>query len=270
MAFENNPSLVPGPNNYYIKKALHGTYHQGNEKLGETAGIQCASNAFYAICFSVLKNVSTWAYSDLDCIIGQGDNLMKCLGVPKPLAIDELPLSVKLKGCDLEVTMLQHYSNRFSKFDLFIDHKELSSTEAGNGAIFTYAGISFALIWGSKSVCLFDSHSRNSEDFHDPNGLSVLLEFSSFTFLNNFILKYFEEPFNNSACLQHYILDMEVEVVNNVDFVMSSNHLLKLNDVSHNNAEIPAEKPFLHEAVDKHEFQINYSFKKSVSETYHQ
>ena len=59
--------------------------------------------------------------------------------------------------------MLQHYSNRFSKFDLFIDHKELSSTEVGNGAIFTCAGISFALIWGRKSVFLFDSHSRNSE-----------------------------------------------------------------------------------------------------------
>ena len=122
-----------------------------------------AQAMLFMLCFSVLKNESTWAYFDLDYIIGQGDNLMKCLGVRKTLAVDELPLSVKLKGCDLEVTMLQHYSNRFSKFDLFIDHKELSSTEVGNGAIFTCAGISFALIWGRKSVFLFDSHSRNSE-----------------------------------------------------------------------------------------------------------
>ena len=63
---------------------------------------------------------------------------------------------------------------------------------------------------------------------------------------------------------------MKVEVVSNVDFVISSNQLVKLNDVSHNNAEIPAEKPVLHEAVDKHEFQINYSFKTSVSGTFHQ
>ena len=48
---------------------------------------------------------------------------------------------------------------------------------------------------------------------------SFLLEFSSFTFLNNFILKYFEEPFNNSTCLQYDILYIKVEVVNNVDFV---------------------------------------------------
>ena len=90
------------------------------------------------------------------------------------LAVDELPLSLKLKGCDLEVTMLEPYSNRFSKFDLFTDHKKLSSTEAGNGAIFTCVRISFALIWGKKSAFLFDSHSCNNEGCHDLNGLSVL------------------------------------------------------------------------------------------------
>ena len=161
MAFGNNP----GPNNYYIKRALHGTYHQGNEKFGKTAGVQCTSNAFYATCFSVLKNVSISAYFDLDYIFGQRDILMKCLIDHEPLAVDKLPLSVKLKVCDLEVSVLQHYSNRFSNFDLFIDHKELSSTEVGNGAIFTCSGMNFA-------------HSRSSEGFHDPNGLSFLLVFS--------------------------------------------------------------------------------------------
>ena len=116
---------------------------------------------------------------------------------------------------------------------------------------FIRAEISFALIWGKKSVFQFYSHSRNSEGCHDPNYKSVLLEFSSFTFLNNFVLKYFEEPFNNSACLQYNILYIKVEVINNADCVIPSNQPVKLNDVSHNNAGIPAEKPFLHEAVDK-------------------
>ena len=76
------------------------------------------------------------------------------------------------------------------------------------------------------------------------------------------------KPSSNSACLQYDILYMKVGVFDNVNFVISSNQPVKLNDVSHNNAEIPAEKPFFHEAVDSHEFQINYSFKKSVSGTY--
>ena len=51
MAFEKEP----GPNNYYIKRALHGTYHQRNENFGKTVGIQCTSNVFCAIYFSVFK-----------------------------------------------------------------------------------------------------------------------------------------------------------------------------------------------------------------------
>ena len=70
--------------------------------------------------------------------------------------------------------------------------------------------------------------------------------------------------------MQYDILYVKVEVVNNVDFVIYSTQLVKLNDVSHNNAEIPGGKPFLHEAVDRHEFQINYSFKKTVSGSHHQ
>ena len=36
----------------------------------------------------------------IDYIITQGNNLMKCSGNHKPLAVDEVPLSVKLKGGD--------------------------------------------------------------------------------------------------------------------------------------------------------------------------
>ena len=58
--------------------------------------------------------------------------------------------------------------------------------------------------------------------------------------------------------MQYDILYIKDEVVNNVDFAISSNQLVKLNDVSHNNSDIPAEKPFLHEAADTLEFQISY------------
>ena len=101
-----------------------------------------------------------------------------------------------------------------------------------------------------NQIFLFDSHSSNCEGYHDPNGQSVLSKFSWFPILNNFILKYFEETFNNSACLEYDILYIKAEVVNNVHFVRSSNQLVKLNDVSHNNAEISADK----QASDKQLF----------------
>ena len=45
----------PGPSYsgaYEIKKAVQGTFHQGNTRFGETAGIQCTSNSYFAIIFS--------------------------------------------------------------------------------------------------------------------------------------------------------------------------------------------------------------------------
>lgn len=86
-----------------------------------------------------------------------------------------------------------------------------------------------ALFLYREKICFsFDSHSHNSGGCVDPNGQSVLLEFCSFTFLNNFILKYLVEQSNNSYNNNFFI---KVEVVNNIHFDESSNHLVKLNDV---------------------------------------
>ena len=67
------------------------------------------------------------------------------------------------------------HSNIFNN-DLFAHQKDfLSSDDIGNGAIFTCAGLSFALIWHKTSVFVFDSHS------HDRNGhdISMANQFSS-------------------------------------------------------------------------------------------
>ena len=47
-----------------VKKAVLGTFHQGNPKYETTVGIQCTSNAFIAICFSIVKRVSIWKCFD--------------------------------------------------------------------------------------------------------------------------------------------------------------------------------------------------------------
>ena len=44
----------------WIKKAVLGSYHHGNLKYDETASIQCTSNALIAVCFSAVKNVSSF------------------------------------------------------------------------------------------------------------------------------------------------------------------------------------------------------------------
>ena len=38
----------PGPT-YVIEKAICGSYHQGDRRFGDTAGVQCACNSLYAL-----------------------------------------------------------------------------------------------------------------------------------------------------------------------------------------------------------------------------
>ena len=70
----------------------------------------------------------------------------------------------------------------------------------GNGAIFSCAGFSCALIWTKKSM--FGTHSRNSQGVLIPNGQSVLLEFRSITALNLFIMKYYKKNCDSTSTLQ--------------------------------------------------------------------
>ena len=76
-----------------------------------------------------------------------GDILKKSLSLYHALAVDKLPLSLKIEGSDLEVKMGFRLSVIFNNNDLFAHQKDfLSSDDIGNGAIITCPGLSFALI----------------------------------------------------------------------------------------------------------------------------
>ena len=47
---------------YRIKKAVQATFYQQNTRFGETAGIQCTSNAYFAIIFSEIKSFILESY----------------------------------------------------------------------------------------------------------------------------------------------------------------------------------------------------------------
>ena len=40
----------PGPT-YVTEKTIHGSYHQGDQWLGNTAGVHCACSSLYALCW---------------------------------------------------------------------------------------------------------------------------------------------------------------------------------------------------------------------------
>ena len=105
----------PGPRNYAIKKAVQASHHQGNFKCGESASMQCTSNAYISFAFSVIKNINLWKSLDLDYILEQGNRIFKLVGVSQPLAMDELPLEIIIEGHSVSVKMLAHEYNLFAE-----------------------------------------------------------------------------------------------------------------------------------------------------------
>lgn len=71
---ELNPGL------YDLLKSVQGSFSQGNVgTLGETARPQCACNALFSICWSLVRKISCWITPDLYLILILGDNLYKPL-----------------------------------------------------------------------------------------------------------------------------------------------------------------------------------------------
>ena len=55
-----------GLRHFAIKKSIQASHHQGHFKYGESAGMQCTSNAYFSIAYSVIKRPSIWKSWDLD------------------------------------------------------------------------------------------------------------------------------------------------------------------------------------------------------------
>ena len=185
---------------FKMKKAVLGTFHQGNPKYGTTAGIQFTSNAFIAIYFSLVKRVSIWKSFD------QGDKLMKLLEAREAFCIDQLPLSVDVEGFNIRAQKRCTVTYLILLI-LFFHHKCLISDEIGNGAIFRCVGTSIALIW--KTMCLNPTAEITKVVITQTvNQLSW--GFCSMELLNSFIIKYFEYA-KDTRFLEYDILYSKVE-----------------------------------------------------------
>ena len=82
----------PGPTCNF-ERIVHGSFHQENCQLfGETADIQCVSNALYALCWTQIEQIFYWVRRDLDHLLVEGDNLYKSLHMSDMLSVNQLPL----------------------------------------------------------------------------------------------------------------------------------------------------------------------------------
>ena len=60
--------------NYEINKIVTGSFHQGDQRFGITAGLQCSINCVVATAYMTVKQIGRWNQSDLDYIWKRGIN----------------------------------------------------------------------------------------------------------------------------------------------------------------------------------------------------
>ena len=80
--------MEPGPT-YVIEKAIHGSYHQGDQRFGNTVGFQFACASLYSLCNSQIRKVNWRNILNLDHILSKGDKLYKTLNT-----LDMLQLTI--------------------------------------------------------------------------------------------------------------------------------------------------------------------------------
>ena len=96
----------PGPA-YVIEKAICGSYHQGDRRFSDTAGVQRACNSLYALCWSQIRKVDFWDRLDLDHILTKGDRLCKTLNTFDMLSVDDLLCFVRVYDENVQIEFLQ-------------------------------------------------------------------------------------------------------------------------------------------------------------------
>ena len=93
--------------------------------------------------------------------------------------------------------------------DFFNHHKDLTSSEIGDGALFHFARYSFAFTWNKKFIFVFDALGCINEGQDVSYRKAFLLEFCSIAAVNEFFVKFFKDK--SKSTLQYDIWYIKTE-----------------------------------------------------------
>ena len=205
----------PGPT-YSTERVVQGSFHQGNrEFFGETAGIQCACNSLYALCWVQIKQIFHWGKSDLDHILVEEDCLYKSLGTFDMFSADQLPEFVKMFSHNIlvryvrletQLTTLTFGDSFWRNF--FRENANNASTTLSQ--IFM-EGFTTEIISTGNCYYLFDSHSRDERGLSVIDGTSVLMKFIDLFEIEKYIqVAYLEYRDRQQAYFQIQFIEVTV------------------------------------------------------------
>ena len=142
----------------YFVKITQGSFHQGNEKFGQTAGKQCT----FFIAFSNIKNQGNWDCIDVNYVLEHGDKLYKGLNTDLYLMLTNLPCEIEIMGMQFTIQYLDHKVGVFNCNSLPGTILDRNMNPLSDGFLFLINGKCVSVTWNKKNLFLFDSDSRDS------------------------------------------------------------------------------------------------------------
>jgi len=91
-----------------LKSVVQGSYHQGDERFGDSAGKQCTCCALFSVIFTLMKSPGHWNFNDLDFIVEKGDSIYKNLNVNRYLMFSELPRETSIFNSIITINYMQN------------------------------------------------------------------------------------------------------------------------------------------------------------------
>ena len=92
--------INPGP----IQRVIRGSFHQRDQRFGQTAGTQCMYNTLYSVGYSIIKKVRYWSTLDMDYILTAENSPYSSLGFTSQLlSVDELPDSICIENIVISI-----------------------------------------------------------------------------------------------------------------------------------------------------------------------
>ena len=86
---------------------MRGSFNQGDQRFGQTAGTQCMCNALYSVGYSIIKKVCYWSTWDTDYVLTVGNSLYSSLGFRSQLlSVDDLPDSICIENIVISITKI--------------------------------------------------------------------------------------------------------------------------------------------------------------------
>ena len=197
--FESEPS--EGIERIVDCKVLCGTVHQGDVRF-QYPGIQCTYISFYALTSMMMKDPLNWTEHDVDVCVNRGNDefIQHCFEQnwePKMLMANELPQVIcindtmfECRCSDMNIatgTLEQPLCGSTMSISLPIDDALVNCFETSNSCLLICGGQTIALAKHKNIFFIFDPHSRDENGMQHHSGNAVLVTFSSFQSLVDFI-----------------------------------------------------------------------------------